>query len=47
MAKDCFFIVDEASMIGDRSTENSMFGTGDLLDDLKVYVQSGKIVTLS
>jgi exodeoxyribonuclease-5 len=42
MAKDCFFIVDEASMIGDRSTENSMFGTGDLLDDLKVYVQSGK-----
>jgi ATP-dependent exoDNAse (exonuclease V) alpha subunit len=41
LQKDCFFIVDEASMIGDRSTDNSMFGTGDLLDDLKLYIQSG------
>ncbi len=39
--RNTFFIVDEASMIGDRNTENSLFGSGDLLSDLDQYVQSG------
>ena len=39
--KDTFFIVDEASMIGDRNFENDSFGSGDLLSDLTEYVQSG------
>ncbi len=34
------FIVDEASMIGDRSPE-SLFGTGDLLRDMLDYVEAG------
>ena len=36
-----FFIVDEASMIANSSTEGSFFGTGQLLDDLIHYVYSG------
>jgi len=39
--KNAFFIVDEASMIGDRNFENSQFGSGDLLGDLLYFVQSG------
>ena len=35
------FIVDEASMIGDRSAD-SVFGSGDLLGDLLTYVGSGQ-----
>ena len=34
--KNTFFIVDEASMIGDRSPD-SFFGTGDLLRDLLLF----------
>ena len=36
------FIVDEASMIANASFEQSIFGTGRLLDDLIEYVYSGK-----
>ena len=39
--KDCFFIVDEASMISNESTEGSVFGSGRLLDDLYEYIYSG------
>jgi exodeoxyribonuclease V len=39
--KDTLFIVDEASMISDSSQENSIFGTGRLLDDLIEYVYTG------
>ncbi len=35
------FIVDEASMIANSSYENSVFGTGRLLDDLLEYVYGG------
>jgi exodeoxyribonuclease-5 len=38
--KNTSFIVDEASMIGDRSPD-SFFGSGDLLRDLVDYVESG------
>ncbi len=38
--KHCCFIVDEASMIGDRSP-NTFFGSGDLLRDLVDYVEAG------
>ncbi|NOQ27700.1 MAG: AAA family ATPase [Bacteroidales bacterium] len=37
-----FFIVDEASMISKGSRENSIFGTGSLLDDLIKYVYNNK-----
>lgn len=36
------FIVDEASMIANGTTEASMFGTGRLLDDLIHYVYNGQ-----
>src|ERR1035437_2771690 len=36
------FIVDEASMISDSSSESSIFGTGCLLVDLISYVYNGK-----
>lgn len=36
------FIVDEASMISDTSTESSLYKNGSLLDDLIMYVESGK-----
>ncbi len=39
--KNTFFIIDEASMISDK-TENSIFGSGNLMDDLFRYVFSGK-----
>lgn len=41
LMKDCFFIVDEASMISNDSAEGSVFGSGRLLDDLYEYVYSG------
>lgn len=40
------FIVDEASMIANSSVENSIFGTGRLLDDLLEYVYSGSNCSL-
>ena len=39
---DTFFVVDEASMIANQSNEQSVFGTGRLLDDLLEYVFSNK-----
>jgi len=39
--KDTYFIVDEASMISNLSSETSIFGSGKLLDDLLEYVYSG------
>ena len=40
--KDCFFIVDEASMISNSVAEGSVFGSGRVLDDLYEYVYSGQ-----
>ncbi len=37
-----FFIVDEASMISNKPTDNSVFGTGKLLNDLIKYVYNDK-----
>ncbi|HOP04360.1 MAG TPA: AAA family ATPase [Tenuifilaceae bacterium] len=42
LAKNCVFIVDEASMISNSSFEDSVFGTGRLLDDLVSYVSDGE-----
>jgi exodeoxyribonuclease-5 len=39
--KDTFFIVDEASMVSNSSSDSSLFGSGKLLDDLIEYVYSG------
>ncbi len=39
--KNTFFIVDEASMITNSSYDNSVFGSGRLLDDLIEYVYTG------
>jgi exodeoxyribonuclease V len=39
--KNCFFIVDEASMISNESGENALFGSGRLLEDLLEYVYTG------
>lgn len=39
--KNGFFIVDEASMLSDRSFDNNIFGSGNLLEDLVKYVNSG------
>ena len=39
--KNTWFIVDEASMISNLPSDNSLFGTGRLLDDLIEYVYSG------
>jgi exodeoxyribonuclease-5 len=39
--KDTYFIIDEASMISNESSETSLFGSGKLLDDLLEYVYSG------
>jgi exodeoxyribonuclease V len=40
--KETWFIIDEASMVGDRNPENNIFGSGDLLADLEIYVGSGR-----
>ncbi len=37
-----FFIVDEASMIGNASFESNIFGSGNLLEDLLKYVFNNK-----
>ena len=39
--KDTFFIVDEASMVSNTSSDISLFGSGRVLDDLIEYVYSG------
>lgn len=39
--KNAYFIVDEASMISNEMSENAVFGSGRLLDDLLEYVYSG------
>lgn len=39
--RNTYFIVDEASMISNESSESSFFGSGKLLDDLVEYVYSG------
>ncbi len=36
------FIVDEASMLSDRTADGGMFGSGSLLEDLVSYVRSGR-----
>lgn len=41
LARDTFFIVDEASMVSNVPSEGSIFGSGNLLDDLIEYVYSG------
>ena len=43
--KNTCFIVDEASMIGDRSPD-TFFGSGDLLRDMLDYVEAGSQCTL-
>lgn len=40
--KNTYFIVDEASMISNEINENSVFGSGRVLDDLLEYVYSGE-----
>lgn len=40
MHKNTYFIIDEASMIGQSAAE-SIFGTGNLLSDLLQYVEGG------
>ena len=42
LMKNCFFIVDEASMISNSSADGSVFGSGRLLDDLYEYVYTGQ-----
>lgn len=39
---NALFIVDECSMIGNKSSENSIFGSGNLLEDLIEYVYTGR-----
>jgi exodeoxyribonuclease V len=39
--KNTWFVVDEASMISNENNENSVFGSGRLLNDLLGYVYSG------
>jgi exodeoxyribonuclease-5 len=39
--KNTWFVVDEASMISNENNENSVFGSGHLLNDLLGYVYSG------
>ena len=39
--RDTLFIVDEASMISDVSTDSKLFDNGSLLDDLMMYIYSG------
>lgn len=40
--RNCYFIVDESSMISNHAVENGVFGSGKLLDDLLEYVYSGE-----
>lgn len=41
LKRSTYFIVDEASMISNSTSESSVFGDGRLLDDLIQYVYSG------
>jgi exodeoxyribonuclease-5 len=41
MYKNTVFIIDEASMISGKSYEQSIFGSGDLLEDMMNYIKSG------
>ena len=41
LSKDTFFFVDEASMISNESAENTIFGSGRLLEDLLQFVEEG------
>ncbi|HOW10513.1 MAG TPA: AAA family ATPase [Bacteroidales bacterium] len=41
LSRDTYFIVDEASMISNSSSDSSIFGSGRVLDDLIEYVCSG------
>lgn len=43
---DTLFVVDEASMISNASSDNKGFGSGRLLDDLVQYIYSGKRCSL-
>ena len=40
--KNTYFIIDEASMISNELSENSVFGSGRVLDDLLEYVYAGE-----
>lgn len=42
MGKGTIFIVDEASMIADATSEFSSFGSGNLLNDLISFVRAGR-----
>ncbi len=42
MAKDTLFIVDEASMVNNGSSTDSIFAGGQLLDDLIQFVYNGR-----
>lgn len=42
LARDTFFVVDEASMIANQPQEMNIFGTGRLLDDVIHYVFNEK-----
>jgi exodeoxyribonuclease-5 len=39
--KETYFIIDEASMITNKTSDSSIFGSGNLLDDLFEYVYAG------
>jgi exodeoxyribonuclease-5 len=39
--KSAVFIVDEASMISGNSYKQSIFGSGDLLEDMMTYIKNG------
>ncbi|MDR2467195.1 MAG: AAA family ATPase [Prevotellaceae bacterium] len=41
MHKDAVFIIDEASMIATGSSEKTIFGSGNLLDDMMTYIKGG------
>lgn len=40
--KGCVFIVDETSMLSDSTPDGQIFGSGSLLEDLILYVRSGR-----
>lgn len=40
--REAVFIVDEASMLSDGSSDGAVFGSGSLLEDLVQYVRSGR-----
>jgi exodeoxyribonuclease-5 len=40
--ENTLFFVDEASMISNESNENTLFGSGRLLDDLIQYIYNGR-----